>query len=195
MVVNRADPVAEAVREQHERSLATRSYGRQPKDHGGMSSDEWCSPPEIADPLFDFWGWADYDPCSNSRSIIKAREVCIERGGLVRPFKEKTYENWPYSKNDVWSAKSISELKAGNVRELVILCMTATSTVWWHNLMYKPRRNPLVLCTKRLLFLGPDGKSVDSSRFEPALIYYGTRHRAFNKAFAAITRWSSWGRA
>lgn len=167
---------------------------RQVKDHGGITSDEWCSPPEVADPLFDFWGWADYDPCSNSRSVIKALDACIERGGLIRPFKPKTYENWPYSQNDVWAAKSISELKAGNVQELVILCMTATSTAWWQSLMLKPRRNPRVICTKRLLFLGPDGKPADSSRFEPALIYYGARHARFDRCFRSIARWSTWGR-
>jgi hypothetical protein len=167
---------------------------RQVKDHGGISSDAWCSPPEVADPRFDFWGYADWDPCSNARSIIKARARAIEVGGLVAPYRKKTYQNHPYSKNDTWAPKAISELKAGNVRELVILCMTASSTVWWQSLMLEPRRNPRVLCTKRLLFLGPDGKPVDSSRFEPALIYYGARHAAFDKHFRSITRWSTWGR-
>lgn len=167
---------------------------RQAKDHGGISSDAWCSPPEVGDPLFDFWGWADYDPCSNTRSIIRAREVVIERGGLIRPYQKKTYQNHPYSKNDVWADKAISELKVGNVRELVILCMTATSTLWWSNLMHKPKRNPRVICTKRLNFLGPSGKPVDSSRFEPALIYYGARTGAFDRCFRSIARWSTWGR-
>jgi hypothetical protein len=166
---------------------------RQVKDHGGISSDEWCSPPEIGNPLFDFWGYADCDPCSNKRSIIKAHES-YTRYGLTKPWKEKSYANWPYSKNDAWSGKAIYEMKVGNVSELVVLCMTATSTLWWQSLMLKPRRNPRVLCTKRLLFLGPGGKKVDSSRFEPALIYYGSHVRRFDKAFASITRWSSWGR-
>lgn len=167
---------------------------RQVKDHGGISSDAWCSPHEVAIPLFDFWGWADYDPCSNERSVIKARDAAIEVGGLVRPYRRKTYQNHPYSQNDVWGPKAIGELKAGNVSELVILCMTATSTVWWQSLMLKPKRNPRVLCTKRLLFLGPSGKPVDSSRFEPALIYYGAHAKKFDRCFAAITRWSTWGR-
>lgn len=170
-----------------------RAHGRKAKDHEGMSSDEYCSPPEIAGPLFDFWGWADLDPCSNERSIIKARTI-FTTGGLVFPWKRKTYENHPYSQNDPWAAKAIAEMKAQRVAELVILCMTATSTHWWQGLMLKPRRNPRVICTKRLGFLGADGKPVDSSRFEPALIYYGARAKAFDKHFGHVARWSTWGR-
>lgn len=166
---------------------------RQVKDHGGITSDEWCSPPEVSIPLFDFWGWADVDPCSNERSIIKAREK-YTWGGLVRPWGEKTYENHPYSKNEPWIDKACGEMKCGNVLELVILCMTATSTIWWHNAMNRPRRNPRVICTKRLFFLGPDGKPVDSSRFEPALIYYGKHTSKFDRHFKHIARWSAWGR-
>lgn len=167
---------------------------RQVKDHGGITSDEWCSPPEVADPLFDFWGFADWDPCSNHRSIIRAKDRAIETGGLLKRYRAKTYQNHPYSMNDVWSDKAIGELRAGNVRELVILCMTSTSTVWWSNLMNKPKRNPRVICTKRLLFLNAKGEKEDSSRFDPALIYYGPRTAKFEKHFRSIARWSTWGR-
>ena len=167
---------------------------RQVKDHGGMSSDEWCTPPEVADPLFQFWGVADYDCCSNTRSVIKALDAAIERGGLIRPYRRKTWQNHPYSQNDVWSQKAVQELKVGHVQELVILCMTATSTLWWQNLMHKPKRNPRVICTKRLPFLGPTGKPEDSSRFDPALIYYGQYAKKFDACFRSIARWSTWGR-
>lgn len=166
---------------------------RQVKDHGGITSDEWCSPPEVAVPLFDFWGFADTDPCSNKRSIIKAHEAWTI-GGLVRPWGEQSYANWPYSKNEAWSSKAIGEMRARHVHELVILCMFAASTQWWQNLMLVPRRNPRVIATKRLKFLGPGGKPVDSSRFEPALIYYGPRAKRFDKHFRSIAMWSTWGR-
>ena len=158
-----------------------------------MSTDEWCSPPEIAGPLFDFWGEADVDPCSNSRSIIRARKR-YTWGGLTRPWGKQTYDNHPYSTNKPWIDKAIYEMKIGNVEELVVLCMYAASTQWWQDAMLKPRRNPRVIATKRIKFLGPDGKPVDSSRFEPALIYYGRRTGAFDRHFEAITMWSTWGR-
>lgn len=168
-------------------------YGRPVRDHDGMSSDEWCSPPEVADPLFRFWGVADLDPCSNGRSVIKAAET-YTYGGLIRSHKKKTYYNWPYSQNDPWSQKLVLEIKVGRVQEAVVLCMTATSTDWWQRLMLQPRRNPRVICTKRIRFLGPDGKPVDSSRFEPALIYYGPQPKKFDKYFHHLAKWSTWGR-
>lgn len=158
-----------------------------------MSSDEWCSPPEVAAPLFRFWGEADGDPCSNERSVIRAQQR-YTWGGLVRPWWTKTYQNHPYSQNEPWSAKAIYEMKVGNVAELVMLVMLAASTQWWQNLMLLPRRNPRVIATKRLKFLGPDGLPVDSSRFEPALIYYGKRQQAFDREFRGIAMWSTWGR-
>lgn len=158
-----------------------------------MTSDEWCSPKSVADPLAQFWGYADTDPCSNDRSIILARER-YTWGGLLRPWGEQSYANWPYSKNEPWSGKAIYEMKIGNVAELVVLCMYAASTQWWQDLMLKPRRNPRVIATKRLKFIGPDGKAVDSSRFEPALIYYGKRSAAFDREFKSIAMWSTWGR-
>lgn len=167
---------------------------RQVKDHGGITSDEWCTPPEVADPLFQFWGYADWDPCTNARSVVKTLDGCFEKGGLIRPYRGKTWQNHPYSQNDVWAPKAISELKAGHAKELVILCMTATSTLWWQSLMNKPKRNPRVICTKRLPFLGPKGEPVDSSRFEPALIYYGPNAKRFDACFRSIARWSTWGR-
>lgn len=158
-----------------------------------MTSDEWCSPSEVSDPLFEFWGVADGDPCSNDRSIIKARER-YTWGGLVRPWWEHSYANWPYSQNEPWSQKAVYEMKCRNVHELVVLCMFAASTVWWQRMMTAPRRNPRVIATKRLKFLGPDGKPVDSSRFEPALIYYGPNVKKFDRCFSSIAMWSTWGR-
>jgi hypothetical protein len=170
-----------------------RSGGRKAKDHGDLNSDSWCSPPEVAEPLFDFWGWADLDPCSNERSIIKARTI-YTTAGLILPWKKKTYQNHPYSQNDPWSAKAIAEMKAQRVKELVILCMTASSTLWWSALMHQPRRNPRVICTKRIPFLDGSGEPGDSSRFEPALIYYGPNTARFDRHFRHLARWSTWGR-
>jgi len=159
-----------------------------------MNSDSWCTGPEIATPLFrDFWGFADLDPCSNDRSLIRAHES-YTWGGLMRPWKPKTYQNHPYSTNEPWASKAIYEMKIGNVAELVILCMTATSTGWWKKLMVASKRNPRVIATKRLKFLGPDRKPVDSSRFEPSLIYYGSKTAKFDRAFKHVAMWSTWGR-
>lgn len=166
--------------------------------------DTWCTPPEIADPLAEFFGGpVDVDPCSNARSIIRAR-MALTSGGLVLPWRlvssvDRTcYQNDPYSKADLWTAKMLAEIARGNVREHVRLSMMATSTRWWADMCYQPARNPRILALKRLLFLDPEaseaGMTRYTCRFEPALTYIGHRPTEFTRAFAHLTRWTTWGR-
>ena len=170
-------------------------------------TDEWCTPPEIADPLVEFFhGPVDVDPCSNIRSIIRAH-VAYTSGGLILPWclpagsrcgtpsNGTCYENFPYSQGDLWTAKALHELKVGNVTELVRLSMVSTSTQWWADMCTKPRRNPRILALRRLVFLDPTEAGRDFvCRFEPALTYIGPRTKRFDKTFAHLTRWSTWGR-
>lgn len=168
------------------------------------NSDSWCSPPEIADPLEQFHGGpVDIDPCSNARSIIRARQA-YTRGGLVLPWRmakpvDRTgYQNDPYSEADAWTIKMLYELAAGNVREHIRLCMMSTSSRWWAAQCSKPRRNPRILALKRIAFLDPFAKTAgmkrQSCRFEPALIYFGPRAVKFTREFTHLTRWTTWGR-
>jgi hypothetical protein len=162
------------------------------------TSDAWCSPPEIADPLEEFFqGPVDVDPCSNSRSIIRAR-MAYAVFGLVRPWGRTTYENNPYSETGAWTEKAIAEMRCGNVRELVRLTMASTSSQWWRRQCLVPRRNPRLLFTKRLKFIDPfaadDGEIRAGSRFEPVLTYFGPRAARFDRCFRGITMWSTWGR-
>lgn len=169
------------------------------------SSDSWCSPPEISIPLQDFHdGPVDIDPCSNERSIIRAR-LALTQGGLVLPWRldrpvEKTgYQNDPYSQSELWTVKMLAELARGNIREHTRLCMMSTSAAWWADMCTKPRRNPRILALKRIAFLDPlaptAGVKRQGCRFEPALVYFGPRPEKFTRTFAHITRWTTWGRA
>lgn len=178
------------------------------------TSDSWCTPPEITEPLEQFMqGPVDVDPCSNSRSIVRAR-MTMRSGGLIRPWRMETpvnrsvYQNDPYSKSGVWTDKMLYELASGNVEELVRLCTMATSTQWWEAMcgtseMVVPVglgniRNPKILGIKRVAFLDPfnpdPGEKRQGCRFEPALVYFGSRPREFCNAFAHLTRWATWGR-
>lgn len=168
-------------------------------ESGVISSDSLCSPPEITRPLADMFGQVDIDPATNEHSRVPARKHLTELGLVlpwVGPKRDGTgYVNWPYSTNEPWATKAIFEMRIGHVRELVILCMSATSTIWWQSLMLKPRRNPRVICTSRLAFLGPDGVEMEhGARFDTALIYYGPRARLFDRTFQHVTRWATWGR-
>lgn len=165
-------------------------------DTGAISSDSLCTPRVILDPLRGFWnGPTDCDPCSNEHSIVGA-DLTYTFGGLHRPWGARTYQNHPYSTNAPWIAKAIYEMdEAKRVRELVILCMVSTSTAWWSDAMNRARRNPRVICTKRLKFLGPDGVPLkDSARFDTALIYYGKNEARFDRYFRHLAVWSTRGR-
>lgn len=169
---------------------------------GKISSDSLCTPHEIAEPMLELYGGpADIDPATNEHAIIAAH-VKYTEFGLTLPWtgrhgkrKAKGWVNWPYSTNEPWADKAIYEMKIGNVGELVVLCMSATSTLWWQSMMVRPRRNPRVICTRRLAFLGPGGVKLESgARFDTALIYYGPRVDKFDRLFQHVTRWSTWGR-
>ncbi len=169
-------------------------------------SDSWCSPPEIAVPLEEFYdGPVDVDPCSNNRSIIRAR-VAYTSGGLIlrwclplnRKPRHTGYQNDPYSQADVWTYKMLAELACGNLREHIRLSMFASSSQWWADMCGRPRRNPRILALKRVAFLDPRpeklGEKPMACRFEPALTYFGPRPERFTRAFAHLTRWATWGR-
>lgn len=172
-------------------------------ESGVISSDSLCTPPTIADPLADFFGGpVDCDPATNEHALIRARVQYTELG-LQLPWggagvgsgRGTWWVNWPYSTNEPWADKAIYEMKIGNAREGVVLCMSATSTMWWQSMMLRPRRNPRVICTPRIAFYGPNGKPLESgARFDTALIYYGSRATRFDQHFRHVTRWSTWGR-
>ena len=175
-----------------------------------MSTDDWCTPPEVDDCLFEFWGGpCDLDPCSNSVSIIRAKKA-LTAGGLHLPWKRHTFENNPYSKMLRWVDKSGVEVAKGHVRELVTLWPVATSTVWWKRAVglepippfaegekeiWMP--NPQLVFPKRLAFLDENGQKVSGCRFDSVLFFYGKterRRKDFLHAFSNLTNWSTKGR-
>jgi len=166
------------------------------RQHGRKDSDQWCSPRDVAEPLAQFFGGpVGCDPCSNANSIIVS-EISYTWGGLHLPWRKPgssnrtAYMNNPYSINVPWAGKALYEMRLGNVHELVTLMMVAPSTAWWSDLCRAPR-NPRLLFTSRLRFIGD---SSFGARFDTVLKYFGRRHRAFDREFQHITRWTSWGR-
>jgi hypothetical protein len=179
--------------------------------YGG--TDSWCSPRKIGDGVVELYdGPADFDPCSNPNSIIRAKRAYCE-GGLHIRWMGKGYENDPYSKTKIWTKKAMDEIYAGNCTELVRLVMCAPSVGWWieqcgvwnehsppHMLKRKDWRydskrnlspNPEIIITERLKFIGDKDFG---ARFDTALVYYGKRKVKFYKAFKHVTRWTTRGR-
>lgn len=155
------------------------------------SSDQWCSPRDVSDPLAQFFGGpVACDPCSNPFSIIAA-DVAYTFGGLQFAWGETSYMNNPYSKNDPWADKAIHEMRIGNVSELVTLMMVAPSTAWWGKLCNAAPRNPRLIFTRRLKFIG---EQKHGARFDTVLKYYGRRTQQFERHFKHLARWTRWGR-
>lgn len=183
-----------------------------------MSTDDWCTPHVVDVCLYDFFGGpADLDPCSNNRSIMRARKA-LTAGGLHLPWRKKTYSNPPYSQMLPWVEKGVREMtldpKTAKARahceELVTLWPVAPSTIWWKRAvglepipaMVKGGReitamNPTLIFTKRLAFIDESGQAVSGCRFDSVLFFYGAkerRHKDFLHAFAPLINWSTRGR-
>jgi len=166
-----------------------------------FSTDNWCTPPEVSVPLEDFFGGpVGIDPATNDRSIIKSIVRYTELG-LALPWYKKAqgknrscFMNEPYSISGGFTDKANDEMHAERVTELVRLTTGSPSTAWWRRACKKSPRNPRIIFTRRLSFIGPHGKKMSTCRFEPALLYYGPRVAEFERAFKSIQRWTRWGR-
>lgn len=100
-----------------------------PKSEAPLS-DAACTPLWLCEllPLVDF------DPCSNPRSMVRARwSWSLEKGidGLKMPWRGVGYKNFPYSDPMPWCIKAIDEMRMGRCTELITLCKLDTSTEWW----------------------------------------------------------------
>lgn len=93
-------------------------------------TDGTCTPQWFCDML----PRRDFDPCSNSRSHVRAtRSFCIESGidGLEMPWHGEGFENWPFSDPDPWADKSVLEMESGRCTDLIVLAKHDEGTEWW----------------------------------------------------------------
>jgi phage N-6-adenine-methyltransferase len=108
------------------------------KDLKGMFSSEsveWYSPPEIINPVTEFYdGKIDLDPASNEFFTTKAEFNYTWRDdGLKRSWLGKCYLNPEYGKNiKLWTQKHNEETK--NFSECIMLLPARTDTRWFHDL-------------------------------------------------------------
>lgn len=93
-------------------------------------TDQTCTPRLIADRL----PHRHIDPCSNSRSIIRADwAYSLEKGldGLKLPWRGDGFANWPFSCPLPFANKAQHEMIIGNCTDLIVLCKLDPSTEWW----------------------------------------------------------------
>lgn len=109
--------------------MTTATIRKRTKDESGTS--DGCNTPRW---LTRKLGRFATDPCSNERSTVQADwsyGLHKHLDGLKLPWRDRTFENWPFSDPEPWAIKSIHELTIGNCTELVTLCKLDPSTQWW----------------------------------------------------------------
>jgi len=73
-------------------------------DPAGFSSDEWCTPADLAHDLGPF----NVDPCSNNRSHIHAAtRYSVVKNGLTVPWLGSVFVNCPYSAPMPWCTRLV----------------------------------------------------------------------------------------
>jgi hypothetical protein len=161
-----------------------------------MNSDSWCSPSAVTLPLARFFkGPVDVDPCSNARSLVRAREAwragSLHRAWFghalvdaVRRLRRTVYMNPPYSRLGRWVPYLVEQLELARQwkPEAVALVPVATSAGWWQAAI----QADALMFVKRLTFVGD---KPDPARFDAVLLYYGPRRDAFREAFRELERW------
>jgi len=136
----------------------------------------------------ELMGAIDLDPASNSlanETVQAARYYVQEDNGLAQTWYGRVFLNPPYGVTDgesnagVWARKLISEYRAGNVSEAVMLVNANTERKW-----FSPLWNfPICFTNHRIQFYTPDGvgaQPVDGN----ALIYLGENVTGFVDVFS-----------
>lgn len=166
-----------------------------------MATDDWCTCPDVEEGLYKFHrGPVGLDPCSNERSIIRARRR-YTAGALHLPWDAPTiFKNPPYSQLLPWTEYGIEQLQRtyrGRGKTMIDLVPATPSTEWWLKML---TAEPLLIFTKRLPFINEQGVIDSGARFDCVLALYhgaGWRDRGavaesrarFLAVFRGLTRW------
>ena len=152
--------------------------------HGSSVDQTWNTPPDIIRPIVRAFGRVDLDPCSNARSVVRARvawELVRDGDSLARSWKlpgrgrRLIFVNPPYIDAAVWIAKCCEvwrELGARGV-EIVVLVPARTETQWWR----AARRAGALpgYYEGRISFLSAESGRRTGALFPSALLYFGKR--------------------
>lgn len=163
-----------------------------------VSTDDWLTPPIIAD-AFECFGGVGLDPCSHVCSIVvpklafgsspedpknlRLKKVYNQNDGLQITWDNKglVYINPPYSDPAPWVEKAA---KKGD--ECILLLPASTGEAWWHKWVVPSNR--VLFWKGRLTFYEPDGIGAARpakypARFSSVLVYWGTRVELFEETF------------
>ena len=159
----------------------------QPQLFGGehveieQTSDSWCTPEVILDPVREFYGEIDLDPCSNEGSTVGATVTyTLADDGLAHPWQGRVYCNPPYSDCAAWLARCAEMPSRGG--EAIALPKGDWSTKWWWD--HVRTASARCLLKTRVSFCLTEGAT--TAPFPSVLVYWGPRVDDFARVFGPL---------
>lgn len=148
--------------------------------HFTSDTDEWYTPSEIVDGVFELWGSISLDPCSNSKekpNIPAGTHYTKADDGLSQEWFGRVYVNPPYGRViQEWTDKAADEYEAGNLEAAILLVPARTDTAW----MARLRAYPRCFVRGRLKF----SNSPDAAPFPSCVVYLGPDEYGFARVFS-----------
>lgn len=137
------------------------------------ASEEWFTPPHVIDAVLASVNRSEFDldPASPRRDGPIPAKVRLTKAedGLMKRWFGLVWLNPPYGRKlPQWVRKSIHEVQAGHVRQVILLLPARTDTQWWWALM--DAGGQVEFLRGRLRFLREDGGIGEASPFPSALV-------------------------
>ncbi|MFA7496667.1 MAG: DNA N-6-adenine-methyltransferase [Acidithiobacillus sp.] len=157
---------------QHARRKRLRSRNPQAALFSSKSA-EWYTPPQIIQEVLTALGrdQFDLDPASPRRDGPIPAKVRFTQAedGLIQPWFGVVWLNPPYGRNlSQWIQKTIHEVQAGHVLQVILLVPVRSDTQWWWAL--REAGGQIEHLRGRVRFLRADGTVGTASPFPSALI-------------------------
>ena len=159
---------------------------KRPHVANNTGDNEWYTPPEFIAAARTVMGGIDLDPASSeiaNETVGAFRIFTAADDGLVQAWGGRVWMNPPYEKGlvDKFAEKLRDEVRAGRVKQAVVLVNNATDTRWFATLCEVA--SMLCFPTGRIRFLKPDGERGAPLQGQ-AVLYIGDQREPFAGVFA-----------
>jgi hypothetical protein len=143
--------------------------------------DDWRTPQNIVDVVYEALGDVELDPCGNRHSLVGARkQYLLSKGedGLVLPWRGRVFVNPPFSSGAAWLDKAATCWAAGGDFECIMLMPARVDTKAFHR--SGTTADAICFWKGRLTFVGAPA----SAPFPTMFMYWGDRPGLFAEVFS-----------
>ena len=146
-------------------------------------SNEWYTPVEYIEAVYEVMGGIDLDPASNyqANETVKASEFYAEEDdGLFQPWGGRVFLNPPYGKSGPAFVRKLVDELDNTVTEAIVLVNSRATDAEWFQAMFDG-----IICftDHRIDFDSPEEKRT-SSTHGSCFIYFGPNRAKFAKVFS-----------